>query len=288
MVEGMKILRLCSFFMMISVMTAGSAFSAEPTSYTKSADGVTATVAEPVYGDDGSMVHELAIRITRNGETIVDNSFNVDRCPSTGCITSSLGGRAAHSFLLVRNIDADPDPEVVVGLNTGGVRGTFVTQVFDWRNDNYATLSLHTQDASVAVRDLGATDDQAEFVTVDARFSARYAPSASSWLPIRVFHFEGNRFTDVTSWYQPQVRSDSRRALTSARRVCKQQGKRRSNLGLYAGWAANEYRLGKRSLTLRTLRSEQRRGCLLGGTTAQRRTFITRLDRDLRRFGYAR
>jgi len=127
-------------------------------------------------------------------------------------------------------------------------------------------------------------DGRPELVSADDRFSYLYGSYAASIRPVRVWVLRGRSLRDVTRSFPAVVREDRARNLRIARR---QRGIARS---AYAAWAADRYLLGERRAALRTLRRLARRGALrtdLGNNSrrAQRR-WVSRLDRDLRRFGY--
>lgn len=283
MVGGMAISRFFLVLVMALSILAMLAASAAAYPLTRSAGNVTATLS---YNDDGPI-----IKIVRAGETIVDGTFSHPSCSTAwGCVPLSLTPSAKGPALFVQNIDEDPDPEVIVGFNTAqGPSCCFMVRVYDWRNTEYAQMDKSFGRAPVILRNLDR-DMLLEFETGDARFSGRFAPHAQSMMPVQYLHLWefGRPFADVTQHFAYPMRKEAGKALRLARQQCGTPIRGRNSMGYYAAYAANMYRTGKRTAALRQLRIEQRRGCIVGGSAKQRRTFIARLDKYLRAIRYDR
>jgi hypothetical protein len=138
-------------------------------------------------------------------------------------------------------------------------------------------------DAGYRLRDLGG-DGVAEFVSADDRFAYAFTAYAFSALPLQILSFRGDRFTDVTARYRARVRADARRWRRAYRRARADAFPQ----GVLAAWTADRYRLGRRARALRFDRHQARHGKLRAAMGARRaRRFVGRLDRTLRRWGYA-
>ncbi|MEO6867225.1 MAG: hypothetical protein ABI200_04315, partial [Gaiellales bacterium] len=123
MVGGMKFSSLLAVALAIPMLFATSAVAA-PDSITRTSGSTTATLNQT---DDGP---ELII--VREGETIRHETITDSRCGVMGCIPVSLNGKNSGPALMVRNIDMDPEPEVIVGLFGGGMGNCcFLVHIYD-------------------------------------------------------------------------------------------------------------------------------------------------------------
>jgi hypothetical protein len=124
-----------------------------------------------------------------------------------------------------------------------------------------------------------------ELVTTDDRFAYLYGSYASSIRPVQVWSLQGGRLVDTTRAFPALVREDRAENWRIAR------GAGGAARGAYAAWAADRYLLDEPAAALRTLRRLAARGRLrtdIGDNSLRgQRSWVDRLDRDLRRLGYA-
>lgn len=236
-----------------------------------SRDGVTATFSYE-RGDEFGF-HDLRLRVERQGQVLYDQAVVAEGCEAPVCRPVSV---------IVRDLDGDGEPEVVVTLYWGGAHCCTIGLVLAFDGAGYRVVEHNFGNPGFRLSDLGR-DGAVEFLTADDRFAYRYTSYASSVLPVRVLAWDGRRLDDVTNAHKRRVRADLKRAwrlLQTARR------RGYEPRGAAAAWAADRYRLGKRRSTLKSLRRLARAGRLEGFPGRDPLKFVATLDRFLVRNGF--
>jgi hypothetical protein len=186
----------------------------------------------------------------------------------------------------VVDLDRDGEPEVIYSAFTGGAHCCFVGQVYYLAPDRtrYLAVDRSFGNGGFRLHDI-EPDGLIEFASDDDRFTYTFAPYVASGRPLQIWRFVNGAFLDVTGRYPGLVRRDANYWWRYYKTL--RFGPEGFQQGIVAPWAADEYRLGKRSSVLRLLRNENHRGAL---DRSKRRgaRFIKRLDKFLRRLGYAR
>jgi hypothetical protein len=233
-------------------------------------------------GSDELRYHDLRLRIARAGQTLVDGPVSAPGCEEPYCVP---GGGLDGTSVRVRDLDGDGEPEVLLDLFTGGAHCCVKTRVYWFDGAGYRSLVHDFRDLGYRLRDLGGSTAP-EFVSGDGRFGYLFASFASSVFPLQVWAFRHGALVDVTRRFPARVRADARHAWRLYRKA------RASGVyeprGAIAAWAADRYLLGRRAATLRHLRALARSGALPGDMPRSQAAFVRRLDRTLRRLGYAR
>jgi len=200
--------------------------------------------------------------------------------PRGGCKKADCIPRADD--FVVRDLDGDGEPEVLADVYTGGAHCCDISRILRWDGTRYVAIDHTWGDRAYRIEDLDA-DGRSELVTSDDRFAYLYGSYAASAFPVQILALQGAALADVTASFPAVVRGDRAALYRSARKAAFARP-------VYAAWAADRYRLGERTATLRSLRRLAARGRLrtdLGSNSrAAQRAWVGRLDRDLRRFGY--
>jgi hypothetical protein len=221
--------------------------------------------------------------------TLVNQSLPTGCGDRDPCGVTPARRASDEDSVLLRDLDGDREPEVLVDLYTGGAHCCTVSAIYTYREGSgrYRRVRHNWLDAGYRLRDL-RDDDLLEFRTGDARFGYRFSSYAESYLPVRILGFRDARLVDVTRRHRRILRADARRALRLYRRVRDREVNVR---GVLAAYAADRYRLGERRGARRALLRALRRGDLAPAYELDRGPFghayITRLDRFLRRIGYS-
>jgi hypothetical protein len=222
----------------------------------------------------GYTASDTAIAITRAGVAAYAAPVDVRACRQ-GCAP-------LQDALTARDLDGDGDPEVLVDLSSGGAHCCSITRILRWDGARYVSVDHTWGNRFYSVDDLDA-DGRAELVTSDDRFAYLYGSYASSVFPVQVLALRAGRLVDVTRTFPALVREDRAENWRLATKTHARTA--------YAAWAADRYLLGESAAALRTLRRLAARGRLrtdLGDNSRRgQRRWVERLDRDLRRFGYA-
>ena len=256
------------------LLLAAPAAAAE--TQTATSGSVAATLTYSLDGG-GFTARDLRIVVQRAGVLAYDAPVGVRACRQ-GC--APLGSDAVTA----RDLDGDGDPEVLIDLTTGGAHCCTITRILRWDGARYLTIDHMWGNGFYSADDLDG-DGTVELVTSDDRFAFLYGSYASSIRPVQVWSLQAGRVVDVTRAFPALVREDRAKNWRIARRA---GGAAR---GAYAAWAADRYLLGESAAALRTLRrlaAHRRLRTDIGDNSLRgQRRWVDRLDRDLRRFGYA-
>jgi hypothetical protein len=178
-------------------------------SKTVTRDGVSATLSwsEPAPGGDPAVV-DPHLTISRNGVQVIDRDL--------GTLCQLCYGLAEpRKALRVRNINRNPEPEVLVDLYSGGAHCCWSTAIFSRKGKRYGVRVGQWGNSGYRLRDLDPDAPAArrglEFVTVDDRFAYRFTAYAFSLRPPRVFQLsESGRLVDRTHRFLGLIRGSLR------------------------------------------------------------------------------
>lgn len=192
--------------------------------------------------------------------------------------------------LRARDLDADGEPEIVLDTYSGGAHCCTRTRVFRWlpARRAYATTTHGWGNLGYRAKNLDGRG-RVELVSGDDRFAYAFTSFAGSYFPMRIWHFEGGRFRDVTRRFPGQVEIDAR---TLWRTYTTDPFARADPRGVLAAWLAEQYLLGRGEASWSALEAAYRRGELgpaaeLAGWP-QGRAYLRAVEAFLRKLGYAR
>jgi hypothetical protein len=187
--------------------------------------------------------------------------------------------------LHVLDLESDGQPDVVLGLFSGGADCCFIDQVltYDPQTSTYVRSQHDFLDAGAALERL---DRHWVFMSGDSRVTeAGFTDTADSGTPIQIWRFSRRTFHDVTRRYPRLIRADAAKWRRLFNRHLS------NGVGLIAAWAADEDRLGRSAMVDSTLRSLAAQGKLrepLGFIGSSGVTFVIRLEKLLHRLGYTK
>jgi hypothetical protein len=243
---------------------------------TATSGAVTATMS---YKPKGVGFTDVRIRVERAGALLVDE-------PGPRGYWPGYGGRA--SSILLPNLDADAEPEVLAELYSGGANCCLASRIYDFDPSTGRYRRIHRDWRTSGHRgpvDLNR-DGRSEIHSSDARFKFRFGCNACTPAPIRIYALRGGRLRVVTKQFRAAVRRDLRQAVREFRRVRRDRFAAR---GFLAPVIADRYLLGEGGAARRTLRSALRKGYLRGTRgdgVPDGRAYVRALLRFLRRAGY--
>ncbi|HZE06005.1 MAG TPA: hypothetical protein VE127_12315 [Solirubrobacteraceae bacterium] len=244
-----------------------------------SAGITTVTVRASVRGN--GQLHKTWLTITRNRRTLYHRRVQLRHC-AVGCTVTDLFPR--RSPILVADLEGAREPNVVLGLFTGGAHCCFIDQVFsyDARRNTYVMSQHNFLDAGASIR---RENGRYVFLSADARIAEdALTDYADSGMPIQIWRFAHRRFVDVTRAYPRMIRTDAARWLRLFRRHTQ------NGIGLIAAWAADEDLLGHSGLVRSTLAADARHNRLHSALMphASGKSLAAQLQTLLRRLGYTR
>jgi hypothetical protein len=222
------------------------------------------------------------LTIVRNGQTLYNAVPQPAACQGSPC-GPTVGFGKGLPPLQVRDLDADGEPEVVYSAYTGGAHCCSVGEVFQLSADatRYTTADRNFGDPGFGIQDLNG-DGRIEIVTADDAFAYTFSAYAFSGLPLSVLRYDHGTFNDVTSSFPQKLRREARQFWRGYLHL--RRNKDDTARGQIAAWAADQYRLGKRSYALGILKREVGKGFLAQPGGGKR--FIRDLDKFLRGHGY--
>ncbi|MDQ3587762.1 MAG: hypothetical protein M3350_05945 [Actinomycetota bacterium] len=226
---------------------------------------------------------DLRMRIARSGVTVFDQEVKVRGDERIG------PGRPSEKSVLLRQLDSDPEPEVLLDVFTGGAHCCLISFVYDFQDGAYKQIGKRWNDPGYVLRNLDRKE-RPEFVSGDYRFAFLFTSFAESRFPIQIWRFEGRRFRAVTRSFRNAVRKDRDRQLRFYRTLRRERADVR---GALAAYQADNYLLGRRTASrgwrvLRRLADQGKIKRPSFATGPSGRAYLRSLQRKLRRFGYTR
>lgn len=221
----------------------------------------------------------LTLTITRNGQIAYRQPVHAAGCPRCTAAPVPPGKQALH----VLDVESDGQPDVVVGLFSGGANCCFIDQVFslDPGTMTYVKSQHNFLNAGAALTRLGG---QWVFRSGDSRVTeAGFTDTADSGTPIQIWGFSGRRFTDITRHYPALIRADAAMWMRLFAHHLS------NGVGLIAAWAADEDLLGRSATvdtTLRSLAAHHKLRTPLGLPHNSETLFVTQLEKLLHQLGY--
>jgi hypothetical protein len=225
---------------------------------------------------------QLVLAITRNGRVAYSRAVTASGC-RRGC--RDVAVPPGKSPLHVLDLDGNSEPEVVLGLFSGGANCCFIDQVFsfDPRTRTYVKSQHNFLNAGATLARLGG---HWVLRSGDSRITeAGFTDTADSGTPIQIWRFAGGAFTDVTRRYPKLIRADAAMWLRLFNRHLS------NGVGLIAAWAADEDLLGRSAMvdtTLRSLAAQHKLRTPLGLPHDSATQFVAQLEKLLHKLGYTK
>ncbi len=230
-------------------------------------------------GEEGSYVY-ARLRIVRAGRVVLDSRLR-------GLERS--GVRVMR--VLVRDLDGDREPEVILDVFTGGAHCCLEAVVYRYLPERgmYARSVHRFGNVGYRVVDLDR-DGRPELRSSDDRLAYVFTSYAASVFPVRVLRFYRGRMVDVTRRFPELVRREASWWWQEYLRLRRRRGS--DVRGLLAAWMVDMTLLGRSEEGWRALEVAYRRGDLgprpdLAGWP-QGRAYLRALDAFLHRAGYTR
>ena len=161
-------------------------------------------------------------------------------------VLDESGTDAARAQLRVTWLDRAADaPQIMFSAYTMGARCCTVTTILTRNDGAWDEVDGGWHEGSEGFRLEDADGDgQHELVSYDERFIGTFAPSATSWMPVRVHRLIAGTLVDVT--HIPAYAAHHRRALASLEHLAELEPKLWNEAGYLAAWAALKSIAGER------------------------------------------
>jgi len=232
----------------------------------------------------------VRLRVVRDGVQLVNERGPGFRLCRSGCDFWPAFAPVNRRSIFLRNLDADPEPEVLGEFYTGGANCCRASRIYDFdparttyrRIDREWGTSAHR-----GARDIDR-DGSAELESADARFRGLFGCTACTPQPLRVFKLRDGGLVDVTRRFTGLITRDLRGLIGLFRRARREPLAAR---GVLAAVTAERYLLGRGRVARRGLARALARGELRGvrgDGVADGRAYVRRLLGFLTRAGYRR
>jgi hypothetical protein len=238
---------------------------------------VTATLSYD-HAQDSAEWRNLLLTITRDGQQAFSDDPRFAGCESRYCAPAGYGARDSVS---ARDLDGDGEPEVIVDLYTGGAHCCVVSRFYRWTGTGYVPADRNFGDPGYRIEDLDG-DGVQELITADYRFGYAFTAFAFSLMPVRVYDLRAGHWELVTRNFPELIRKDA----AAAWRYFRKNGKLGEPRGAIAAWAADQFLLGRKASTRRTLNRLARQRRLHGEFPTDQRKFVRTLLKFLAKRGY--
>jgi hypothetical protein len=228
---------------------------------------------------------DFRVKITRAGQVLYDQPVG-DPCEQFCTPTETA---LARKHIALRDLNADGEPEAIVGLFTGGANCCVLVLAYgyDAPANVYRRAKLDTGGGYVA-RDLDS-DGVIELVGDDFRFRGLFTCGACGPRPIRIWHHGLRRFEVVTRDFPGKIREHARRMRRFYERV-RTRDEAAFVKGALTPLAADLCLLDRCARGFRIVRAAIRRGELdrrsVFDVSPLRFAYLRALKRFLRRTGY--
>jgi hypothetical protein len=214
---------------------------------------------------DAVDVYEARLRIFRSGRLLVDERL-LPPYPKYAVTPSdvSWGGSGGERSLVIRDLDGDGEPEVLVNLMGGGAHEIPYMYIYSYRRETWFSRPMYDGiqhiwgDPGVRVQDLNR-DGRPEFVARDLRLYRFATGGGPQPLPIQISQFRRGHLLDGTRQFPAAVRRD----LASYSACLPARARRRQDeRTCLAPWAADEALLGQSRVIWPVLEAARRNGNL--------------------------
>ncbi len=238
---------------------------------------------------DGRDVYQARLLIFRSGRLLLDERL-LPPWPNYGATPSDVWWfrRYRRRSLVVRDLDRDGEPEVLVNLHGGGAHEIPYTYIYSYERGTpfsrpmYDGIQHVWDDPGVRLTDLNR-DRTPEFIGGDSRFEYRFV---GHYVPIQIWEYRRKRLLDVTRRFQAAIRRDLARYRACLPNHARRGRDERSCL---AAWAADEALLGQVRLIWPVLEAARVKGNLGPGYAPfppYGRAYIAAVRSFLHRTGY--
>jgi hypothetical protein len=236
------------------------------------AGGVTALLS---FRESNDLYRDLRLKIVRRGRVALDAPL--------------AAGRFWRPFSkpIVRSLDADQEPEVLVDLYSGGAHCCTISRIFRYRSGRYVPIAHDWGNVGYRLGDPDH-DGRPEFVSADDRFAYAFTAYAASLEPVEIWRYDRGRMLDVTRRFPRLIERDA--AFLWRLYLRERKARPPEVRGILAAWLADQALLGRAEAGWRALDEAYRRGDLGRGKTMfgypAGRDYLAALRRFLRKTGY--
>ncbi|MBW4488768.1 MAG: hypothetical protein KME12_13360 [Trichocoleus desertorum ATA4-8-CV12] len=187
------------------------ASAATATTKTTQAGNVKAELSYQKANTDFTQFNNLRLKITRAGKTLLDQPLpdSEGNWPLVALGTDWAKQNAQDTFR-VRNLDANPEPEVLVDLFTGGAHCCTYSLIYRYnpKTQTYNYERYEWGNGSYELQDLD-NNGVPEFKGRNDAFAYAFTSYAASGYPIQIWQYRQGKLVDVTRQYPKVIYDDA-------------------------------------------------------------------------------
>jgi hypothetical protein len=158
-------------------------------------------------------------------------------------IKASTYTSPASGEVLLRDLDSDSQPEVIVKTFSGGAHCCTSYRIYSWQKNQFVSADMGFRDGiGGEFTDIDG-DNLLEFLTYDNSFLYTFSSYAGSYPPSLIYRFSQGKLENVTRQYPEKLRETANKMYDAVTAV-KQGGEGEIN-GILAGYVAQKILLGE-------------------------------------------
>lgn len=186
--------------------------------------------------------------------------------------------------LMIRDLDADGEPEIILDWYSGGAHCCFFSLVYRYNSatDRYEDSQKSWAHTSYELRDMEG-DRVPEFYSANNSFAYQFASFAESAMPVQIWRYDRGQFLDVTRQYPNEIYNDAFQwwqAFQGQQRTCVTGAQDACGEGFLAAYVATKALLNQsEDAWMRVRQAYRGDGCTLDGCRGREALF-----QDVRQF----
>jgi hypothetical protein len=190
---------------------------------------------------------EIRLKVNRQGQMVLDQRVDVDS-EFERPVIPNYSNQFAKEQPFLRDLDKDGEPEVMVGLYTGGAHCCTYSLIYRYlpNQNTYTSIRHEWGNGGYLLKDLGQ-DGIPEFYSRDDRFAYEFTAYAASFYPLQLWRYQQGNMMDVTRQFPQEVYSHAYQLWKDFERI-RREGIDANGLnvkGVLAAYLADKYLLGQ-------------------------------------------
>lgn len=220
-------------------------------------------------------IKNLRLKISRSGQTLFNQTPPVDEYDRPVLDYGEPAEDQAAGFI-VRDLDGDKEPEVIVDFFTGGAHCCTYSLIYRLipGQNRYESINQGWGHVGYSLKDLDR-DGRPEFESADNQFAYAFASFAGSGMPLQIWQYNRGQMSQVTRRFPKLIYADATRWWNAYTESKAQAGEVK---GVLAAYLATKYLLGQQEDGWQRLQQAYRE--------RDRQEFFRNLQKFLEEAGY--
>ncbi|MCU0550717.1 MAG: hypothetical protein MUC48_15320 [Leptolyngbya sp. Prado105] len=203
--------------------------------------------------DEFPQIQNLRLKIQRSHQVVFDKAPGSDEYDRP---ILDWNRDETDSFL-VRDLNGDKEPEVILDFFTGGAHCCTYSMIYhyDAQQKQYVESRAFWGNLGYRLKDLDG-DSKVEFLSADDGFAYAFTSYAASAFPIQIWQFDNGKMTNVTRKYPKLIYNNAYKLWGYYQQVKMEEGA--DVRGILAAYLADKYLLGQQEDGWKRLREVYR------------------------------